>query len=84
MTTKVDPGEAKKLLSAVTRGTARSERLRAIAERRYKRDLARANEPRRLAVLAAKNAGIKREEIADAAGVSVARLYQIIEGTQDA
>ncbi|AYD81538.1 hypothetical protein HYP71_gp044 [Arthrobacter phage KBurrousTX] len=83
MTLKVDPGEAKRLLSDVTRGTARSERLRGIAERRYKRDLARANEPRRKAVLAAKEAGVKREDIAHAAGVSVARLYQIIEGSPD-
>ncbi|QFG14845.1 hypothetical protein SEA_LYMARA_44 [Arthrobacter phage Lymara] len=84
MTLKVDPGEAKRLLSAVTKGTARSTRLRGIAERRYKRDLARANEPRRLAVLAAKEAGIKGTDIAAAAGVSVARLYQILEGAQDA
>ncbi|AIZ01725.1 hypothetical protein ArV1_037 [Arthrobacter phage vB_ArtM-ArV1] len=84
MTLKVDPAEVPRLLSAVKRGTARSGRLRAKAEARYKRDLARANEPRRLAVVAAKDAGIKREEIAQAAGVSVARLYQIIEGAQDA
>ena len=84
MTSKVDPGEAKRLLAAVTRGTARSERLLGIAERRYKRDLARANAPRLAAVIAARNAGVKREDIAHAAGVSVTRLYQIIEGSQDA
>ena len=81
MTMHVDAATSQKLLVAVRRATARSERLRARALDRYKRDLARANEPRRQAVIAAFEAQIPRKDIAAAAKISTARLYQVMDGT---
>lgn len=75
----IDPGEAKRLLDAVRRATATSERARARALERYNRDLARANEPRRVAVQACFDAHVPRKDIAEAAGVTVARLYQVLD-----
>jgi carbonic anhydrase len=79
VTTLVEPAEARRLLSSVRKATARSERMRARAEERYRRELARANEPRRLAVLACMDARIPRKDIAEAADVTPSRLYQIIQ-----
>jgi FixJ family two-component response regulator len=75
----VDPGESKRLLDTVRRATVRSERARARALERYNRELARANEPRRAAVQACFDAHLPRKDIAEAAGVTVARLYQVLD-----
>jgi CRP-like cAMP-binding protein len=80
MTTTVEPAEARRLLSNVRKATARSERARATAERRYQQALARANEPRKKAILACFDARIPRKDIAEAADVTPARLYQIVGG----
>lgn len=80
--TKASPAEAIRLLAGVERATARSERLRASARARYLEALDKANEPRRQAVRAAMDADLPRGDIAAAAHVSTARLYQILDGTQ--
>jgi carbonic anhydrase len=80
MTTTVEPAEVRRLLSNVRKATARSERARAVAERRYQQALARANEPRKQAILACFDARIPRKDIAEAADVTPARLYQIVGG----
>lgn len=81
MTATVEPAEARRLLNAVRRATARSERARARALERYNRELARANEPRRQAVKACMDAKLPRKDIAAAAKISVARLYQVLDGS---
>jgi carbonic anhydrase len=80
MTTTVEPAEKRRLLANVRKATRRSERARAAAERRYQQALARANEPRRQAILACFDARIPRKEVAEAAEVTPARLYQIVSG----
>lgn len=79
MNATVPPPEAKRLLDAVRKATTRSELARAKAMERYLRDLEKANEPRRLAVQACFDAHLNRADIADAAGVTKTRLYQILE-----
>jgi hypothetical protein len=80
VTTTVEPAEVRRLLANVRKATARSERARAQAERRYQQALARANEPRKQAILACFDAKIPRKDIAEAADVTPARLYQIVGG----
>lgn len=78
MTSTVPESEARRLLANVRRATERSERARAKALARYNREVARANEPRRQAVQACMDAHLNRKDIADAAGVTTARLYQLL------
>lgn len=80
MTTTADPAEVSRLLANVRKATRRSERARAAAERRYQQALARANEPRKQAILACFDAKIPRKDIARAAEVTPTRLYQIVGG----
>ncbi len=75
----VGPAESRRLLDAVRRATTRSERERARALERYHQAVARANEPRRVAVQACFAANLPRQDIAEAAGVSKARLYQVLD-----
>jgi ABC-type nitrate/sulfonate/bicarbonate transport system substrate-binding protein len=74
----VEPAEARRLLANVRKATRRSERARATAERRYQQALARANEPRRQAILACFDAKIPRKDVAEAADVTLSRLYQLV------
>ena len=69
----MDEDEARRLLAEVSRTTADGQEARAAA--------ARAAEARSAAVSAALDAGIPRQQIADAAGVRRNLLYRIASGT---
>lgn len=72
----VGPEIQRQLLAAVTESTASLEAVQLEAQRMVAESFA----ARRAAVQAAMDAGVPREQIADAAGTSKARLYQILKG----
>jgi FixJ family two-component response regulator len=78
----VTPEEAERLLREVKNATARTEAALRAIELDAARRRVEARKFRQAAVLAAMEAGIPRKRIAEAGGVTTARLYQIAEGTR--
>lgn len=78
---KITPAEYERLLQEVTDATNRTNHDLETLERNHKEATDAARKPRQEAVLAAWDAGIHRVDIADAAGISLSRVYQIARGT---
>lgn len=76
------PEEAQRLLDEVVATTRQTDRDLEQIEAEAARRRAEARRPRQVAVRAAMEAGIPRKQIAAAAGVGIARLYQIAEGVR--
>lgn len=67
------------LLASVASATKQTEKAIARAQARFNEDMAAARAIRKSAIRAAMDAGVPREQIAEAAGVSRARLYQLLD-----
>lgn len=70
------------LLGRITAATAKSAADSAAAEKEHRAVLAKARRPRATAIIHALNVGVPRADVAAAAGVKMARMYQIINDSK--